>query len=98
MLIAKENFMGGLKNMKVISLILADREIARVEEGVFKQLVELSPKNMELLPDNLFQTWYEDCFYGIPNSSTFEERFELVKEQNYFCYSKPKLKLAARIL
>lgn len=84
--------------MRVISLVLADREIARVEEGVFKQLVELDPKNIELLPDNLFQTWYEDCFYGIPNSSTFEERFELVKEQNYFCYSKPKLKLAARIL
>lgn len=84
--------------MKVISLILADREIARVEEGVFKQLVELDPKNIELLPDNLFQTWYEDCFYGIPNSSTFEERFELAMKQNYFCYSKPKLKLAARIL
>lgn len=43
--------------MKVISMVLADREIARVEEGVFKQLVELSPKNMELLPNNLFQTW-----------------------------------------
>ncbi|MBD5526518.1 MAG: hypothetical protein HDR04_19385 [Lachnospiraceae bacterium] len=84
--------------MKIISMILADREIARVEEGVFKQLVEFGSKNIELLPDNLFQTWYDDCFYGIPKSSTFEERFELVEEQNYFCYSKPKLQLAARIL
>ena len=83
--------------MRVISMLLADREIARVEEGVFRILIE-PKRGDDLLPDNLYQSWYEDCFYGIENSSTFDERFELVEVQNYFCYSKPKLKLAARIL
>lgn len=83
--------------MRVISVLLGGKEVARVEEGVFKNLVEVETKS-GLTSANIFHDWYNDCFYGIPNSSTFEERFELVKKQNYFCYSKPQLKLAARTI
>ena len=81
--------------MRVISLVLADKEVARVEEGVFKNLIEIKGSH---IPNDILKQWYDDCFYNIKNSSTFDERFELVKEQNYFCFSKPKLQLAARIL
>ena len=80
--------------MRAISLILNDWELARIdEEGNLKQLVEfkgLSQPNVRQL--------YEDCFYEVPNSSTFDERFELVKIHKYFCWTKPALQLAAIIL
>lgn len=83
--------------MRVISMVLDDREFARVEEGgIFKNIIE--PVGGELLPSNLFQQLYEDCFYGIPNSSTFDERFELARANNYFCWRKPALQLVARTL
>ena len=80
--------------MRVISMILGDQEIARIdEEGRFTQMVEfkglVQPSALQL---------YEDCFYGVPNSSTFDERFELVRVHNYFCWTKPTLQLAARTL
>ena len=78
--------------MKVISMMLAGEEIARIEEGKFTYVIE--PKGGSLAPN--FVNWYNDCFYGIPHSSTFEERFKLVEENNYFCFSKPKLKLIAK--
>ena len=81
--------------MRVISMILADKEVARVEEGQFKNLIEI--QNC-FVSNNVFSNWYDDCFYGIKNSATFDDRFRLVKENNYFCYSKPELKLIARIL
>ena len=81
--------------MRVISMILADKEVARVEEGQFKNLIEIQNR---FVPNNVFSDWYDDCFYGIKNSSTFDDRFRLVKENNYFCYSKPELKLIARTL
>lgn len=83
--------------MRVISMILGDEEIARVEEGVFKNIVEPARK-WEGVSNNLFKTWYEDCFYGIENSSTFEERLELVRKQNYLCYSKPHIQLTIQII
>ena len=49
--------------MRVISMILGDEEIARVEEGVFKNIVEPACK-WKGVPNTLFKTWYEDCFYG----------------------------------
>lgn len=42
--------------------------------------------------------WYNDCFYGIKNSSTFDDRFRLVEKNNYFCFSKPELELVARTM
>lgn len=84
----------GGKFMRVISVILSDREIARIdEEGNFKQLVEFKG----LVQPSVRQL-YDDCFYGVPNSSTFDERFELVESHSYFCWTKPALQLAARIL
>ena len=83
--------------MRVISMILGDEEIARVEEGVFKNIVEPACK-WEGVSNNLFKTWYEDCFYGIENSSTFEERLELLRKQNYLCYSKPHIQLTIQII
>ena len=83
--------------MRVISMILGDEEIARVEEGVFKNSEETACK-WEGVSNNLFKTWYEDCFYGIENSSTFEERLELVRKQNYLCYSKPHIQLTIQII
>lgn len=80
--------------MRVISMILSDREIARIdEEGNFKQLVEFKG-----LAQPSVRQLYEDCFYGVPNSSTFDERFELVRVHKYFCWTKPTLQLAARTL
>ena len=80
--------------MRVISMILGDREIARIEEdGTFRQLVEFKG----MVQPSVRQL-YEDCFYGVPNSSTFDERFEHVRVHNYFCWTKPALQLAARIL
>lgn len=82
--------------MKIISMLLGDEEIARVEDGVFKNVVEPANK-WEGAPNNLFKTWYEDCFYA-KKADTFDERFERAKEQDYFCYSKPHIKLAARTI
>ena len=79
--------------MRVISMFLGDWEIARVEEGKIRQLAEfkgISQPNVSQL--------YEDCFYDVPDSSTFDERFELAREHKYFCWSKPALKLVARTL
>ena len=45
-----------------------------------------------------FQNWYDDCFYNIRGAKTFEQRFELVKQGQYFCFSKPALKLIAEEL
>ncbi len=77
--------------MRVISLILADKEVARVEEGRFNQIVETKGR---FAPN--FAEWYDACFFGIANSETFDERFERVRENNYFCFKKPALKLIAR--
>ncbi|MBD5452323.1 MAG: hypothetical protein HDR25_06745 [Lachnospiraceae bacterium] len=79
--------------MRVISMMLAGREIARVEEGEFRDLRERRDKF-----DPNLQQWYDDCFYSVPNSTTFEERLKLVKDNHYFCYSKPDLKLIARTI
>lgn len=76
--------------MKVIKLMIKDEEIARVEDGVFSNTI--TP--VGICPPK-FSQWYEDCFYGIKGTRTFEERFEAVKAGNYFCYSKPQLKLEA---
>lgn len=77
--------------MRVISMRLSDIELARIEEGKFVPVLEL--KNRQYGPD--FKQWYEDCFYGIKNSRTFDERYELVESNGYFCYSKPELTLIA---
>ena len=45
------------------------------------------------MPD--LQQWYNDSFYNIGNSKTFEQRFKLVEENHYMCFSKPALKLYA---
>lgn len=76
--------------MKVIKMILGDKEIARIVDGVFEEKVIC---NHRFAPN--FRNWYDDCFYNIKGSKSFEERFELVKKNNYFCFSKPSLKLIA---
>ena len=48
--------------MRVISMILGDEEIARVEEGVFKKVGEPGCK-WEGVSNNFFKAWVEDCFY-----------------------------------
>ncbi len=76
--------------MKIIRLLIGGSEIARVTDGIFSNTI--TP--MGICPPN-FAQWYEDCFYGLKGTRTFEERFEAVKSGNYFCYSKPCLKLEA---
>ena len=76
--------------MKVIHMILAGKEIARIEDGTFIRLVE----PVGICPPN-FGEWYNACFYDIPHSDSFEERWLLVRNRNYFCYLKPELKLIA---
>lgn len=79
--------------MRVISMLLGDWEIARIEEGKFTYITEFKGVSN---PDVV--GLYNDCFYDVPNSSTFDERFELVREHKYFCWSKPALQLVARTL
>jgi hypothetical protein len=76
--------------MKIIRLLIGGSEIARVTDGIFSNTI--TP--MGICPPN-FAQWYEDCFYGLKGTRTFEERFEAVKSGKYFCYSKPCLKLEA---
>ena len=43
-----------------------------------------------------FVNMYDDSFFGIETGSAdFEERWKLVEANNYFCFSKPTLKLYA---
>lgn len=74
----------------MIKLILGGREVARVEEGIFKNTLIC---NHPFAPD--FKKWYADCFYNLENANTFEQRYNLVKLGQYFCFSKPALKLEA---
>mgnify|MGYP003293953904 CR=1 FL=1 len=69
-------------------MILGKKEIARITDGRFENILVC---DHQFAPD--FQNWYDNCFYGIKNAHTFEERFELAKAGQYFCYSKPSLKL-----
>ncbi len=75
--------------MKYIVLWLAGREIGRAYPDRF----------VDMLPENPFgvsaKKFYDDSFYSIANSSTFEERFQRVTEGNYMCFSKPALRLYA---
>lgn len=75
----------------VISMLLGDREVARVIDGVFEQLVEL---HKDVNP-NLFQQYYNDCFY-MKGADTFKQQYDLVCKNDYFCYSKPGVRLIAR--
>lgn len=80
--------------MRAIGIVLGDQLIARIyEDGRFEQLIELQGKARP----NLLQL-YEDCFYNVPNSSTFDERFNHAERHNYFCWTKPALQLAALII
>ena len=77
--------------MKVIRMVLGETEVARITDGVFEDLLK---SKHEFAPN--FQNWYDDCFYGIKGAKEFEARFEYVKIGNYFCFSKPSLKLIAQ--
>ena len=76
--------------MKIIKMILGENEVARITDGVFENIVIC---NHPFAPN--FQNWYDDCFYNIRGAKTFEQRFELVKQGQYFCFSKPAVKLIA---
>lgn len=79
------------KKVQVISMLLGDKEVARVIDGAFQQLAEL---HKDINPD-LFQQYYNDCFYKT-GAKDFETRFKLVEDNNYFCYSKLGVRLIAR--
>lgn len=74
--------------MKIIKMILGDKEIARITDGRFENILIC---DHPFAPN--FQEWYNNCFYGIEVAQTFEERYELAKAGHYFCYSKPFLQL-----
>lgn len=76
--------------MRVIRMILGEREVARVTENGFQDLLN----NRHPFAPN-FQNWYDESFYNIPGARTFEDRYALVKHGQYFCFSKPALKLVA---
>lgn len=75
--------------MKIIKMMIGDRHIATVTESGMETFIKSHP-----FAPNLAE-WYEACFYEVPNSDTFEERYELVLAGNYFCYLKPGLTLIA---
>ena len=74
--------------MKIIKMISGEHELARITDGVFTNTIlcrhPFSPN---------FKEWYDDCFFGIENAETFEQRYEHAKNGNYFCYSKPSVRL-----
>lgn len=76
--------------MKVIRMILGGKEIARITENGFQDLLN----NPHSFAPNLMN-WYDESFYGIPCAKTFEERYVMVEHGQYFCFSKPALKLVA---
>ncbi len=81
---------------RVISIMLLGEEWARVVEGKFEVLIE--SKNPRVSSRTMLLEYYNDSFYNHKDASTFDQRFQLVKEKKYFCYSKPGLELIARIL
>ncbi len=75
---------------KCIKLFLGEHEIGRAYEDRFQCLLEPGP----FMPD--IRQWYDDSFFSIESGSgDFEERWKLVEGNNYFCFSKPTLKLYA---
>ena len=78
---------------KIISMMIKDQEIARVSKDGLQAFINL---NSPLAPK--LQDWYNASFYGIKNAKTFEERWDRVEENNYFCYLKPHLVLVARTI
>lgn len=75
--------------VKYISMCLSDREIGRVYEDRIVSMVPPGP----FAPD--IRQWYDDSFYRIPDSDTFEARYRHVTENCYMCFSKPALKMYA---
>lgn len=78
------------KTVKMIKMMIGNKELARITDGVFTNII---PCRHEFSPD--FRAWYDDCFFEIENAQTFEERFEHVLNGNYFCFTKPSVKLVA---
>lgn len=74
--------------MTVIRMELGNMVIAEVRDGEFHDLLN----NNHPFALNT-RDLYDASFYGIPNSSTFDERVEWVKAGQYFCYLKPTLKM-----
>ena len=75
--------------LKCIKLFLGEREVGRAYADRFLNMVPPNPFGINS------RRWYDDCFYGIDGSDTFAQRFKLVTENNYMCFSKPTLKLIA---
>ena len=74
--------------MKIIKMMLGGEEVARITDGQFEaKLINTSPFAFNL------KSMYDNCFYGISDTATFEQQFEAAKNGRYFCYSKPSLKL-----
>lgn len=75
--------------MKIIRMYSGNTELAKITDGKFEQIIESKSR---FSPN--FQEWYDCCFFD-SNATTFDERFELVKQSNYFCYMKPSVRLIA---
>lgn len=74
---------------KCIKLFLGEHEVGRAYEGRFVNMVPANPFGINS------KNWYDDSFYGVEDSDTFEARFQRVLEGKYMCFSKPTLKLCA---
>ena len=76
--------------VKCIKLFLGEREVGRACADRFVNMVPPDPFDINS------KYWYDDSFFGIETGSAdFEERWKLVEANNYFCFSKPTLKLYA---
>lgn len=78
----------GRRDMKTIKMVLGNRIIAEVNDGELHDLLN-NRHPFALKPQEL----YDASFYGIPHSSTFDDRVKLVQAGQYFCYVKPSLKM-----
>lgn len=75
--------------MKVIKMMIGGHHIATISDHGMETFIK-----PHMYAPNLDE-WYGACFYSIPHSDTFEQRYDLVVQNNYFCYLKPSLKLVA---
>lgn len=75
--------------IRCIKLYMGEHEIGRAYADHFVDMMPPNPFGIKA------KSFYDDSFYGVEDSDTFEARFQRVLEGKYMCFSKPTLKLYA---
>lgn len=84
--------------MKSIVMKLGDRELCTVVgDSTNPHIWHLEDVKIDISHPHSpnLREWFDACFYSLP-CETFDERYEFVKADAYFCYLKPTLKLVVK--